>query len=64
MRSKNVSGGASVSRGGKNKVGRFGEKNLIILKKDMEKKIEKAIAKDSKNLSDAQTNIVAKMIRE
>ena len=52
-RSKNISGGASVSmRGKKMAGGRFGEKTMIIIRKETEKKIEKAIKKVSKELSD------------
>ena len=52
MRSRNVSGGASVSMRGKKMGGRFGEKNMIIIKKDMEKKIKKAIAEAGKGFTD------------
>ena len=65
-RSKNISGGASVSMRGKKMAGggRFGEKTMIIIRKETEKKIEKAIKKVSKELSDDQSHLVSKLIKQ
>ena len=61
-RSKNVSGGASsINR--KKMGGRFGEKTNIMMKKEMEKKIQKAIDKAGRDLTDDQSLAVAKLIR-
>ena len=43
--------------------GRFGEKTMIIIRKETEKKIEKAIHKAGKALSDDQSNQVSKLIK-
>ena len=44
--------------------GRFGEKNMIIIKKDMEKKIQKALEKAGKDLTEEQSQIVVKIVKQ
>ena len=52
VRSRGISGGASASMRGKKMGGRFGEKNMLIMKKDMEKKIQKALEKAGRDLTE------------